>query len=128
MKKVKINNKQIKGEADLNYDAKTDALYVYAKDVKYVESIDLNDVILDIGEDGIIKGIEILNVSKKFHVDKYDLKHIKKLNAEIEITPDIITIKITISILKRNKTVEKQTFAKGLNDISLDSGIVSMEC
>jgi uncharacterized protein YuzE len=128
MKKIEISDRQIKGEAGLNYDADADALYVYAKNIKYVESIDLNDVILDIGENGVIKGIEILDVSKKFHIDKYDLKHIKKLNAKIEITSDIITIKISIVVLKRNRTVERQTIAKGLNDMHLASGVVSMEC
>ena len=128
MKKVKLNNKEIKGEAGLNYDAETDALYVYAKDIKYVESIDLDDIILDIGENGIIKGIEILDASKKFKLNKYDLKHIKKLIAEIEITPDVIKLKITISVLKRNKEIERFTTAKGLDDISLPSGVVCVEC
>ncbi|EHP88523.1 DUF2283 domain-containing protein [Methanotorris formicicus] len=128
MKKVKLNNKEIKGEAGLDYDAETDALYVYAKDIKYVESIDLDDIILDIGENGIIKGIEILDASKKFKLNKYDLKHIKKLIAEIEITPDVIKLKITISVLKRNKEIERFTTAKGLNDISLPSGVVCVEC
>ncbi|MEO2117444.1 MAG: DUF2283 domain-containing protein [Methanocaldococcus sp.] len=53
----KLKNK-FEGEAGLRYSSETDILYVYAKDIKYIESIDLGDVILDIGENGIIKGIE----------------------------------------------------------------------
>ena len=111
-----------------DYDIEADALHIYAKDIKYIESIDLGDIILDIGENGLIKGIEILNASKNFKLNKYDLKHIKKLTAEIKITPDIIKLKITISVLKRNKEVERFTTAKGLNDISLPSGVVCVEC
>ena len=123
----KLKN-QFEGKAGLRYSAETDILYVYAKDIKYIESIDLGDIILDIGENGLIKGIEILNASKNFKLIKYDLKHIKKLTAEIKITPDIIKLKITISVLKRNKEVERFTTAKGLNDISLPSGVVCVEC
>ncbi len=111
-----------------DYDAQSDVLYVYLQGIKYKESIDLGDIIIDIGENGDFKGIVILDASRKFKLNKYDLKHIKKLIAEIEINPDVIKLKITISVLKRNKEIERFTTAKGLNDISLPSGVVCVEC
>ncbi len=120
--------KRVEKAAVFDYDAQSDVLYVYLEGVKYLESVDFGDIILDIGENNILKGIVILDASKKFKVNKYDLKHVQKLSAEIRTTPDIIKLKITVSILKRNKEIEKYATARGLNDVSLPTGIVCMEC
>ena len=120
--------KKIKNKAIFDYDAQSDVLYVYTKEIKYKESMDLGDIILDIGEKGMVKGIVILDASKKFKLDKYDLKHVKKLSVEVKITSDVIKLKITIGVIKRSKEIEKFATAKGLNDIGLPSDVACMEC
>ena len=97
--------KEIKNKAIFDYDAQSDVLYVYTKGIKYKESMDLGDIIVDIGEKGVVKGIVILDASKKFKLDKYDLKHVKKLSVEVKITSDVIKLKITIGVIKRSKEV-----------------------
>ncbi len=120
--------KKIENKAIFDYDAQSDVLYVYTKGIKYKESMDLGDIILDIGEKGHVKGVVILDASKKFNLDKYDLRHVKKLSCGIEITPDVVKLKITIGVIKRNKEIEKFATTKGLNDIGLPSDVVCMEC
>jgi len=49
----------------ISYDSKSDSLYFGIKEAKYIESIDLNNIILDIGENDIIKLKIVINILKR---------------------------------------------------------------
>jgi uncharacterized protein YuzE len=118
---INLNNK--------DYDFENDILYLYTSEGKYKESIDLNGAILDIGQDGKIRGIEIMDISKRFNVDKYDLlKNLIKFEVVIEITKDIIKLNMRLGILKRNQGIIKESTVKGLNYSELNEGRVEMVC
>lgn len=65
------------------YDTEEDILNIELKKGKYWKSIELgNGIIIDIAENGIITGIEILRASKLFHGDaKKVIAHAKALTA-----------------------------------------------
>jgi len=113
---------------NLDYDMRNDSLYIYTKERKYKGSLDLEDIIIDISEDGEIIGIEILDASKKFKIPKYGLKNIVSFKSIIEITKDVIKINMKIAVLRRNKKVEKSIIAKGLNEMNLAEGVMAMTC
>lgn len=50
----------------ISYDERADAMYIKLRDGKFVKNKEVAEgIILDIGKDGIILGIEILEVSSR---------------------------------------------------------------
>lgn len=66
----------------VDYDQKWDLLYIYKENEKVKFSIEvLNNFVVDVGFDGKVVSLEILNASKTLKVAKTELKNIK--NAKI---------------------------------------------
>jgi uncharacterized protein YuzE len=62
-----------------DYDYKYDSLYLYREKEKVKFSVNiLKNFIIDIGFNGKVVGLEILNASKILNVNKSELKNIKK--------------------------------------------------
>lgn len=102
-----------------DYDFENDSIFFYGSDRKYKISRDLDGIILDISEDGIVMAIEILDASKRFNVQKSDLSNINRFNADIYINKDVIKINMKLEIKKRNAMIPKNMEAIGLNDMNL---------
>ncbi|WP_094228462.1 DUF2283 domain-containing protein [Methanolobus psychrotolerans] len=121
-----MSERRIKREAASDYDVQNDSFFAYSKDVKYKSSIDIDGIILDIGEDNSIMGIEILDASKKFGISKYDVQHYKKLNVQMDISPKVIDLKMTMRVGKRNAEVLREAAASALNIMNLPVGSDSL--
>ena len=57
----------------IDYDYENDSLLVYKEGRKSKKTLDLDDILIDFDESGDVVGIEMLNASKLFNVDKFDL-------------------------------------------------------
>lgn len=58
----------------VEYDGEADALYIYLGEGDVRETVKISeDVLMDIGEDGKIRGIEILETSKKIPLESINL-------------------------------------------------------
>jgi uncharacterized protein YuzE len=63
----------------VDYDQKFDILHIHKKGKKAKFSIQaLNNFVIDVGFNGKVVGLEILNASKFLKVSKNELKNIKK--------------------------------------------------
>ena len=102
-----------------DYDFENDTIFFYGTDKKYKTSIDIDNIILDVGEDNSAIAIEILDASKKFKVPKSDLSNILHFNAEISVSKETIKVIMKLVIKKRNGLVNKFTEACGLNNNDL---------
>lgn len=102
-----------------DYDFENDSIFFYGGNKKYRSSIDLDGIILDISEDSDIMAIEILDASKRFNLAREDLRNIKSFEANIEISEENIKITMKMSVSKRNKMVDKDLNALGLNSMNL---------
>lgn len=71
-------------------------------------------------------GVEMLGVSLKFGINKYDVQHNRRLNVTIEITEKVIDVKLTLRFLKRNAEVSRFTEASAINSINLPVGSESL--
>lgn len=109
-----------------DYDFDNDSLLFRDESFKYHSSIDMGDLILDIGEDGSPIGMELLNASKNFGVRKIYLRDIKDIKASINVSDEVIEVKISVYVEKRNNTVEKVSVSHGLNDLNLQAGETAM--
>jgi uncharacterized protein YuzE len=99
-----------------DYDFENDTIFFYGTDKKYKTSIDIDDIILDVGEDNSAIAIEILDDSKKFNVPKSDLSNILHFNAEISVSKETIKVIMKLVIKKRNGLINKFMEACGLNN------------
>lgn len=109
-----------------DYDIENDSLFFNRSDVQLESSIDLGNIILDMGVDGSPVGFEILHASKMFNVPKYVIQNFHSMNAEISITKETIEIKITISVSLRNRETPKIAISQGINDINLQPARMAM--
>lgn len=109
-----------------DYDPENDSMFLYSTDVKYEYSIDLGDLIVDVGSDNSIAGIEILDASSLFGVTKEDLKNTVKFYAEINISKETIKVNICLGVTAKDREIEKCTTALGINDTNLPAGTTAM--
>ena len=112
----------------LDYDFETDSLLFRDKSSKYQSSLDMGDLILDIGEDGYPIGVELLDASKNFGVRKVALMNLKSIKASIKISEKEIEVKINLYVEMRNTKVEKVSVSRGINDLNLQAGRTAMAC
>lgn len=114
-------------EADFyDYDFENDSLFFNRDAVQLESSIDLGNIILDMGVDGSPVGFEVLHASKMFNVPKTVIQNFHGMSAEIYITKETIEIKITISVLLRNRETPKIAISHGINDINLQPSQMAM--
>jgi uncharacterized protein YuzE len=65
--------------AKVDYDEKFDILYIYKEGEKVKFSVEaLNNFVINIGFNGKVVGLEILNASKTLKVSKNELKNIER--------------------------------------------------
>jgi uncharacterized protein YuzE len=116
-------------EADSSdYDFENDSLFVIRKGVQLETSIDLGNVILDIGVDDTPVGFEILHASKMFKISKHQIKSFHRIIAEYIITEKTIEVKFTITVNVRNYKTPKVAISQGVNDMDLPPAQISMVC
>lgn len=111
-----------------DYDFENDSLFFNYKGIEYESSIDIDDIILDLGVDGSPVGAEILHASKLFNVPKTAIKHLKNFKADISISEKTIEIKFTIHTILRNHETEKVVASHGVNDENIPSIQIAMAC
>jgi len=114
-----------KGDA-ADYDMENDTFFAYSSKMKYKASIDLDGIILDIAEDDSIMGVEILDISSRLGVSKYDVRNYKSLDMVVDISENVIEVEITFSILKRNAPTPHVVEASALNSMHLPVGSGSL--
>ncbi|NJE12893.1 DUF2283 domain-containing protein [Thermococcus sp. LS2] len=94
----------------IDYDPLGDSLFVRIPEGKYQSSVQLGDIILDLGkinDELAVIGFEILDASKKFKISPYLLSRgIQQLHAEIRITEKEIVVSVFIQVLQRGKRRE----------------------
>ncbi len=84
---------------EISYDEIEDIFYI-KKQGKAKFSIDLalpsGDVVIDVGFDGLINGVEIFNASKFFSLIKDDVKKIKDIRMRLNYAPSYVSILVEI--------------------------------
>ena len=122
-------NKHCRKNDILDYDFENDSLLFGNNSSKYDVSIDLGDLILDIGEDGVPIGVELINASKHLGVPKIALRsNLKVVEANIEISDKEIEVKISVFVEIRSKPTEKVSILHGVNDVNLQPGQTALVC
>jgi len=100
-----------------------DSFFSYPKEVpegvEYVTSIDFDGIILDVGSDNSVLGVEILDISKKLNVPKSNIQHPANMKIEIDVSKETIEVKLSFALIMRNKPITRTALASGANDLNL---------
>jgi len=111
-----------------DYDFDNDSLLFNNQSVEYESSIDLGNIILDMGVDGTPIGAEILHASKLFKVPKSALRDYHSFRAVIHISKDTIEINLTLTVFMRNHMTERTAISQVTNDVNIPSSQVALVC
>lgn len=96
------------GQGEFFYDYGEDLLLFKIKDRNYKRSVELQNFVADIDEEGFVTGVRIFDASKVFGVDKYSLRNITSMEFRSDVEKNVITITCTFTSKMRNKPVPKQ--------------------
>ena len=79
-----------------DYDPENDSLFFFYRGMKYESSIHVENIIVDLGEDGSPVGAEILHASEMFEVSKEELEKPINFYAEISVSEETIEVDFTL--------------------------------
>ena len=99
--------KTLKGKGEADYDFKQDILFFKTKDREYKKSIELDNIVLDIDEEGFIVGIQIFEASKFLNLKKDMLLSIPTWQYQATFYEGRIEVRLMFQIKVRNKIIEK---------------------
>lgn len=91
-------------DTKMNYDEEEDIL-VLSKTRKIKASIDLEDFVIDIDNNGFIVGIEILNASHNLSLNEEQLKNLKKASMNVVYKPNYVYISIIMQFGNKEKDI-----------------------
>jgi hypothetical protein len=109
-------------------------MYCFFKDIVVIPNkcklsfLGSDNIILDFNTDQSLKGVEILNASKKFGVSKYALKSLHKINLDLDISEEKIELNISLVLRIRNKPTPKEITAEDINEFNIPAGTMTMSC
>jgi len=94
---AKVNTKMI-------YDEEEDILFL-SKQRKVKASIDIGDFVIDVGMDGFITGIEILNASENLNIPSKMLKELQHASMSVTYKPNYVYISLIMQFKNKEKDV-----------------------
>ena len=112
----------------IDYDFENDSLYLFEKGGNYLHSLNLDNIIIDIGGETYVKGVEIQNASKRFGVSKYALMKARQIDVRLNVSEERIELNIQVTLEIRNKFTPKSLIAADANEFHLHSGTMGMSC
>ena len=123
-------NQVKKFDLEYSYDKEVDSIHIrITDDYKYKESLELEDgIILDFSDEGIPVGLEILDISVLFSLDKECFENIENINISIDITNFRISLNFLIEILIKNEIVNQPFSTIAKNDIHIPEMNVICSC
>ena len=103
--------RELREKGEFDYDYAHDTLFFKCKDRPYDRSLELDDLVVDVDEEGFIVGLQIFDASDYFHVAKQHLRLAKtwKMQANVEKISDTeakIEIRLVFQVMVRNKIVQ----------------------
>ncbi len=103
--------KELKAKGEFDYDYSHDTLFFKVRNREYERSIEMDNFVLDVDEEGFIVGFQIFDASKYFAVERKYLRAaiMWKLQAKAEKISESeskIEIRLMFQIMIRNKILQ----------------------
>ena len=104
---MRIKKLNAQGKGELDYDYANDILFFKVKDRNYDHSLELEDLVLDIDDEGFITGVQMFDASKTFNIDKDALMNIRNWEFKLKAEDKVIYLQLNFNILVRNQVIER---------------------
>ncbi|MFH0978580.1 MAG: DUF2283 domain-containing protein [Candidatus Woesearchaeota archaeon] len=105
-----MKNLKTTGESD--YDYKHDILFLKSKNREYKKSVEMDNITVDIDQEGFVVGIQIFEASKFLNLKKEILMKIPRWEYKAMLSEGKIEIRLLFKIKSRNKIIEKNPIIK----------------
>jgi len=122
-----MKNKQLnaKGKGEYSYDYDNDIAVFKVKDRNYLKSIDFDNFIIDIDDEGFITGVRVIDASKVFKINKIGLKNMSNWEFNSSIEDKVISLQLRFSCILRNKQINQgENFVREALDSSIHNSEV----
>jgi len=93
-----------KSNTKIDYDKEEDILFL-SKGRKVKASIDIGDFIIDVGMDGFITGIEILNASENLKLSEKQLVSLQEASMLVTYKPNYVVIYLVMKLKEKEKDI-----------------------
>ncbi|HLD05726.1 MAG TPA: DUF2283 domain-containing protein [Candidatus Nanoarchaeia archaeon] len=102
------NKLDARGKGEYFYDLEDDFLIVKIKNREYKESLEFDNLVVDIDTKGFITGFRIFDASQVFKLEKNTLKHIKEFEFHTQIKDKLLSISLNFKISNGKNQVIQQ--------------------
>ena len=120
-----METKHLTGKGEIDYDYENDILFLKVKNRTYDHSLELDDMVLDVDEEGYIIGIQLFGASQTFNTNKDSLQSIKKWEFKIKTEEKIISLQLTFEIIQQDHIVERgQNVIRETSSILVNSQVL----
>src|SRR3989338_9715133 len=103
--KLEKRSLNIPGQLEVSYDFKYDVLLFKLKNREYKRSVEFQNFVADIDEEGYVTGAQIFDASKAFNIDKYLLRNVHHAHFKAHAENNVITIILNFNIILRNRII-----------------------
>ena len=108
------------GKGECLYDYKHDILTFKIKDRNYRQSVEVQNYVIDVDDEGFVTGLRIFDATKVLGLSKLVLKNIIRMDFRAQIRDNVISVTLKLSSMLRNKILfkEKETFTQKITQES----------
>jgi len=100
-----INERNLEGEGEMDYDYVNDILFFKLKDRNYDFSMEFENMVIDVDEEKFIVGAQIFNVSEFLGIPKQHLRMIPKWQFKSKVSENSIEVRLFYQIAIRNQII-----------------------
>jgi len=103
--------RELKEKGEFDYDYSHDILFFKVKDREYNRSIELDNMVIDIDEEGFIVGLQIFDASKYFAIERKYLRaamgwRMQAMTENLSESESKVEIRLMFQVMMRNKILQ----------------------
>ena len=104
---MKLKHLEATEKGAMDYDLENDILFLKVAGRTYARSVELDDIVVDLDQEGAVIGVQVFDVSALFALDKAVLQHVQQWQFSVKIEQNVITIQIFLEFHANGKVVER---------------------
>ncbi len=95
------------GKGEYSYDYRNDILLFKIRDRNYIISIEFDNFIVDIDEEGFITGLRIFDASQVFKLSKVVLSNLRSFEFHTRAENGVISVQLRFNCVLRNSVIKQ---------------------
>ena len=122
--------KELREKGEFDYDYSHDILFFKVRNREYERSIELDNLVLDVDEEGFIVGLQIFDASAYFGIDRKYLRaamtwKLQVRTEKISESESRIEVRLMFQVVVRNKILQPEPIiTQNIRDSLPDSKVV----